>query len=116
VWGAPGGPVYTVGLDALILRFDGEWRRVTNEGARELPNAFFFDIAGTSSDDLTVVGWRGVIARHLGGQWYVEPSGTDVDLRAVWIDPVTETAFAVGASGTMLRRDPPPEPDAGPAD
>ncbi|MCK6546009.1 hypothetical protein L6R52_09080 [Myxococcota bacterium] len=115
VFGFPGGPVYTVGLDSLILRWTGEWRRVTDDGARELPNAFFFDVAGASPDDLTVVGWRGVIARYLNGTWTVEPSGTTVDLRALWIDPTTGTAFAVGASGTMLRRDPPPI-DAGVGD
>jgi hypothetical protein len=41
----------------------------------------------------------------------VEPTGTTEDLRAVWIDPTTEVAFAVGANGTVLRRD---IPDAGP--
>lgn len=116
VFGFPGSAVYTVGLDGLIMRWDGQWRRIVDEGARDLPRAFFFDIEGVHEDDLTVVGWRGVIARHKDGAWFVEPSGTEVNLRAIWIDPVTETAFAVGATGTMLRRDPPPPPDAGVTD
>src|SRR5262249_39573345 len=111
VWGPNGGTIYTVGLDALILRFqNGEGRRITNNRAARLPHQFCFDIDGTASDDITIVGWGGTAVRFLGGQWITEDTGTTKDLRAVWIDRTTLVAFAVGADGTVLRRDP---PDAG---
>jgi hypothetical protein len=113
IWGPNDSTIYAVGLDALILRFqNGEWRRITNNGADMLPHQFFFDVTGTAGDDITIVGWNGTIVRFLGGQWMTEVSNTTKDLRAVWIDPVTLVAFAVGADGTVVRRDPPPPPDA----
>lgn len=117
-WGVAGGPVFAVGLDGIILRFAGEWRRVTDDGARELPRAFYFDIDGLSTEDITVVGWRGVAVRRFGGGWAVEPTGTERDLRGVWVDRETGVAYAVGATGTILRRDVPvlEDLDAGVAD
>jgi hypothetical protein len=108
IWGESYGNVYAVGLEGLILNYQGEWRRVRNDGAEELPNVFLFGIDGIDSSDITVVGWRGTAVRYLGGMWSVEGTGVDVDLRNVWIDRATGVAYAVGASGTIIRRDPPP--------
>jgi hypothetical protein len=115
VWGSPGGgTVYTVGLNGLILRFQNDnWRRVRNNGADKLPAQFFFDIDGTSADDITIVGWGGTAVRFINGAWITEETGTKRDLRAVWIDRTTQVAFAVGADGTVLRRDPRPPDDGG---
>jgi hypothetical protein len=108
IWGENYGNVFAVGLEGLILNFQGDWRRVRDEGADELPAVFLFGIDGIDSSDITVVGWRGTAVRYRGGMWTVEPTGIDHDLRAVWIDPMTRGAWAVGASGTIIRRDPPP--------
>jgi hypothetical protein len=112
IWGQSYGNVYAVGLEGLILNYQGEWRRVRNDGADELPNAFLFGIDALDASDITIVGWRGTAVRYQGGAWFVEGTTTDRDLRSVWIDPVTEVAYAVGASGTVIRRDPPPPPEA----
>jgi hypothetical protein len=108
IWGAGNSNVFAVGLDALILHYTGEWRRIQNNGAGELPRVFFFGIDGIPGEEITIVGWRGVVARFDGSTWFAEPSGIEADLRDVWIDPVTKVAYAVGASGTVIRRDPPP--------
>lgn len=108
IWGTGNNNVYAVGLDSLIMRFDGNWRPVRNQGADELPRVFLFGIDGLAGDDITIVGWRGVAIRFDGEAWLAEPTGVEADLRDVWIDPVTEVAYAVGASGTIIRRDPPP--------
>lgn len=111
LWGTGNNNVYAVGLDGLILRYNNGWRIVRNDGAEELPAIFFFGISGINNDDITVAGWRGVVARRLGGAWFVEQTDIEEDLRGVWVDPETQIAFAVGASGTIIRRDPPPPPD-----
>ena len=110
IWGTANDNVYVVGLDSLILRFNGQWRRVQGEGADALPRAFLFGIWGRGGDDITLVGWRGVAIRRLDGAWRAEDTGVDTDLRGVWVDELTGVAYAVGATGTVLRRDPPPEP------
>ena len=105
VWGTGNNNVYAVGLDGLILRFrQGQWRRVTDDGADELPSAFLFGIDGRAGNDITIVGWQGTVV-HFDGQWRLEPSDSDVDLRDVWVATSTDAAYAVGAAGTVLRRD-----------
>lgn len=111
LWGTGNNNVYAVGLEGLILRFSGEWRVIRNNGADELPKAFLFGIDGAAGDDITIVGWRGVVARFLDGQWTEEDSMVETDLRDVWVDQETGVAYAVGASGTVIRRDPPPPPE-----
>ncbi|MBK8014456.1 MAG: hypothetical protein IPK13_24290 [Deltaproteobacteria bacterium] len=117
IWGTQAQNVYTVGLESLILRYNGSWNRVRNNGADTLPTAFLFGVSGVNGNDITVVGWRGTVFRFKDGAWRQEWVPTDQDLRAVWVDPVSEVAYAVGATGTIIRRDPPPPPepiDAGP--
>lgn len=105
IWGTGDDNVYVVGLDALILRFSGGWQRIRNNGADELPRVFFLGIDGTSRNDVTVAGWQGVIARLSSGRWGVERTDVDVDLRDVWVARDRDLAFAVGAAGTVLRRE-----------
>ncbi len=108
LWGPATNDVFAVGLGTLILRYGGQWRRIRNDGADELPNTFLFGVSGTAGDDVTVVGWKGIVARYDGTAWFVEETGVESDLRGVWVDPVTEVAYAVGARGLIIRRDPPP--------
>ena len=109
IWGTGDNDVYVVGLSALIMRFSGTWRRVQDDGADALPRVFFFGIDGVGQNDVTVAGWQGVIARFVGGRWMVERTDVDTDLRGVWLARDRELGFAVGASGTVLRREPPAE-------
>ncbi|NJK89637.1 MAG: hypothetical protein HC923_09675 [Myxococcales bacterium] len=122
VWGTGNTNVYGVGLDSIILRYTDQWRRVTNNGADELPTTFLFGIHGRGGNDFLVVGWRGV-ALHFDGRWRAEVTTVDSDLRSVWMapkflafpeepdSPEVDIAFAVGTSGTILRRQLPlPEP------
>lgn len=108
VFGFAHDHVYAVGLDGLILRYTNQWRRVVSDGADRLPRTFLFGVAGRGPDELTVVGWRGVAAHFDGESWARQGTGTDRDLRAIWVDPETGAAFAVGAGGLVLRRAPPP--------
>jgi len=116
VWGTANDNVYTVGLDSLILRFTNQWRRIRDNGAEDVPTTFLFGIHGRRGNDFMVVGWRG-IALHFDGRWNVENTFADADLRSVWMaprvpafpeDPASpdlDVAFAVGTSGTVLRRE-----------
>jgi hypothetical protein len=111
LWGVASNDVFAVGLDSLIMRFNGGWRRVRNDGADELPRRFLFGISGLNGSDITIVGWDGLIVRYLDGAWFQEVTLEERDFRSVWVDPVSEVAFAVGASGMIMRRDPPPPPE-----
>jgi hypothetical protein len=105
VWGPNPNNVFAVGLDSLILRFDGgTWAVVRNRGADELPVEFIQDIDGRNGNNLMIVGWRGFVARF-DGRWRVEEVPTDRDLRGVWMADDANVAFVVGADGTVLRRD-----------
>lgn len=110
VWGTGNSNVYAVGLDSLIMRFSGQWRRVQNNGADTLPRTFLFGVSGQSEADITAVGWKGIAVRLVDGAWISESTGVQNDLRSVWVDPETGVAFAVGSTGRVIRRTPPPEP------
>lgn len=100
VWGVSRNEVYCVGLDGLILRLGGRWRR----DASDLPRTFMFGVWGRNDDDVTAVGWSGTVARRVGGTWMLETVERSVDLRDVWVDAPTGFAVAVGARGTILTR------------
>jgi len=116
VWGTGNDNVYAVGLDSIILRYSNQWRRVRDDGADEVPTTFLFGIHGRRRNDFLVVGWRGV-ALHFDGRWRVEQTFIDADLRGVWMAPKVpafpedpespdlDISFAVGTSGTVLRRE-----------
>ncbi len=119
VWGTGNENVYSVGLDSIILRFTNQWRRVQNQDADEVPTTFLFGIHGRRGRDFLVVGWQG-IALHYDGRWRAEDTRVTTDLRGVWMAPLfpadpedpesrlVDRSFAVGASGTVLRREVPP--------
>lgn len=100
VWGVSRNEVYCVGLDGLVLRLAGRWRR----DAAELPRTFLFGVWGRDGADVTAVGWSGTIARRARGEWSQETVERAVDLRDVWVDAPTGFAVAVGARGTILTR------------
>lgn len=109
IWGTANDNVYVVGLDSLILRYSGQWRRVVNNGASDVPRTFLFGVWGRNSEDITLVGWSGVAIRRLDGAWIAEDTTVKSDLRGVWVDAETGLTFAVGSAGTVLRREEPPE-------
>lgn len=83
---------------------------LTGVGSPE-PNVF--DVWGTGTDQVFLVGERGLVMRGDGQTWTVEPTPTTADLRGVWgfeapdplggPDPILEV-YAVGTGGTVLRR------------
>lgn len=76
------------------------------------PEPNFFDVWGTSTREVYLVGERGTVVRGDGQGWVVEPTPTTADLRGVWgytiPDPAggpdTVEVYAVGSGGTVLRR------------
>ncbi len=105
VWGASNNNVYSVGVSGLIMRFTDQWRRVTNNQAADLPAVVLYAVSGLGGGDISIVGEGGTAVRFSDGSWAVESTDTDVDLRDIWVDTSTDTAYAVGASGTILIRD-----------
>jgi hypothetical protein len=118
VWGTANDDVYAVGLDTLVLRYTNQWR--VDGDLDDAPTTFLFGIHGRGRNDFLVVGWRGVALRN-DGEWRVEQTYTDADLRGVWMAPRVpafppedepdlpvlqlDRSFAVGTSGTILRRE-----------
>lgn len=76
------------------------------------PEPNFFDVWGTSTLEVYLVGERGTIVRGDGQSWTVEPTPTTADLRGVWGFTTPDPAggpdlvevYAVGSGGTVLRR------------
>ena len=60
------------------------------------------DVWGRTRDDVFAVGERGAILHFDGTAWHAERSGTEDDLAAV--AGTADQVFAVGAGGTILRR------------
>ncbi|MGF1511749.1 MAG: hypothetical protein ACFB9M_19815 [Myxococcota bacterium] len=121
IWGTGNNNIFAVGLQSTILELQGsEWRRITNRGADDIPVTFLFGIHGRGGNDVYIVGWQGVAVRFNGGRYEVEDTTVEADLRDVWTAPIErvqltedfaydrDVVFAVGANGTILRREPPP--------
>ena len=69
--------------DASITYFDGV--NFSNDCSFiEQINGSINKIWGTSSNDLYVVGYNGMLARYDGAQWYRLESGTDLPINDIW--------------------------------
>ncbi len=76
------------------------------------PEPNFFDVWGTSTREVFLVGERGTIVRGDGQSWTIEPTPTTADLRGVWGHMVPDPTggpdlvevYAVGSGGTVLKR------------
>jgi len=100
LWGvsaAASGDYLAVGGQGSILRYDGRrWRRMMGGG--ELPLA----IAGSSVEDMHVVGLNGLALRGPKGGWTRVETGVSIALEAVWAASPS-LALAVGEAGAALR-------------
>ena len=70
--------------------------------AVDAPDANFFAVSGSSPTNVVMVGSGGAIARWNGQKLTVESSGTDKDLRGVFV-AADDVAWAVGEQGTVVR-------------
>ncbi len=98
VWSS-GSEVFSASNRALLQLRNGKWR--------ELPlntDIAFFDIGGSSNDNVFVVGENGIIVSYLGGDSATVEQHGSANLYGVWVSPSTD-AYAVGASGTVLHYD-----------
>jgi hypothetical protein len=101
LWGvaaAPGDRTYfAVGGEGTILRHDGRrWRRMMGGG--ELP----LGIAGSSVEDMHVVGRGGLALRGPKGGWMQVETGVTAVLEGIWAASPS-LALAVGERGAALR-------------
>ncbi|MFW2387671.1 MAG: hypothetical protein ACN4G0_05010 [Polyangiales bacterium] len=91
---------YAAGGGGEMFVYDGEnWARMTSN-----TSTTFFDITGTSEDDVFAVGYNGVIVHFNGAAWGGMISGTDAHLRGVWA-AAPDDVYAVGYEGTILHYD-----------
>ena len=91
---------YAVGTGGDILVHDGEhWGKMASN-----TTTTFFDVFGTSEDDVFAVGYDGVIMHFNGAAWGGMVSGTDAALRGVWAAG-PDDVYAVGYEGTILHYD-----------
>ncbi len=91
---------YAAGVEGEMFVYDGQnWARMTSN-----TTATFFDITGTSEDDVFAVGRDGVIVHFNGSAWGGMFSGTDAHLRGVWA-AAPDDVYAVGDEGTILHYD-----------
>ena len=108
-WGVPGGEVFLVGDQDYAggppMAFQGTVGAWTSLLTPTLPDVDLLDVAGTTADDVVMVGTGGTILRRSGTSDLVQDvSGTSETLRSVWVDASGE-AFAVGDNGTILHWD-----------
>src|SRR5262249_39314461 len=104
LWGTNANNVYAVGDSAMIVHYTGTNFALMSSAAPL--STRFYGVWGASSD-VWVVGSSSYILHSTGGTWSFERQpaemGVNEDLNAVWASSGTD-AYAVGASGTILRR------------
>ena len=94
----PGHEVISVGEHGMMRRFDGtKWAAWPEDRVLE----HLYSIWGFASDDLHVVGDRGVILHGNGKTWTRVQSPTTKALRSVW-GAGSGDMWAVGDAGTIL--------------
>jgi photosystem II stability/assembly factor-like uncharacterized protein len=99
VWGETSDNAFAVGQSGTILHYNGmDWVQMTSPATHDL-----YDIASTSTD-VFAVGRQGIILKFQGDEWEIlrQPTDDQQDLLAVWGDPDSDTAYAVGRFGVVL--------------
>lgn len=100
LWGDASDNAYAVGQSGTILHYNGmEWTQITPPATTHL-----YDIGSTASN-IFAVGSAGIILRYQNDEWHIErkPMDDQKDLYAIWGDPNSDTAYAVGQSGVVLQ-------------
>jgi photosystem II stability/assembly factor-like uncharacterized protein len=101
IWGTNNHDIYAVGVAGTVLHYDGtKWTSLASGITDNLRG-----ISGRGSE-IIAVGDRGTILRSTDGVHLVaETSGTQQNLRAVWLSPSGDD-YSVGEAGTLLHRSP----------
>jgi len=100
VWGDALDNTFAVGQSGTILHYNGiEWIQMPGPALNDL-----YDIASSASE-IYAVGSEGIILRYHGAGWSLlrKPSDTQKDLVAIWGDPNSDIAYAVGRFGVVLK-------------
>jgi hypothetical protein len=100
VWGSSATDVFAVGIDGVILHYDGSSWSAMDSGT----DAPLAGVWGSSSSDVFAVGGSGTILHYNGNGWGDMSTGTNSFLHGIWgISP--SNIFVVGDSGTILHYD-----------
>jgi hypothetical protein len=97
VYGFASDDVFAVGVDGVILHWDGSVWTLQESGVSEDLNAVW----GSSSTNVFAVGKLGLIVHWDGVVWSIMPSGILEQLHGVW-GAAANNVFAVGNNGTIL--------------
>ncbi len=112
IWGLSEDKIFAVGWMGALLHYDGsQWSSLrggvidprTKRFAACEENTPLFAIDGNRQGQAWAVGDDGVILHFDGQNWQREPSGTEINLRAVLCAPDNKV-YAAGAEGTVLMR------------
>ena len=112
IWGLTEDNIFAVGWMGSLLHYDGkQWTSLrggvidqrTERFAANEENTPLFAIDGNALGQAWAVGDDGVILHFDGQNWQREPSGTEINLRAVLCAPDNKV-YAAGAEGTVLMR------------
>jgi hypothetical protein len=80
VWGSSETNIWAVGMDGLILYYDGSaWAQLVSPFPQNL-----YDIFGTSARDIVAVGEDGAAIRYGDSGWRAETTGAAGELMGVW--------------------------------
>jgi hypothetical protein len=97
VHGRAPNDVWAVGVNGVILHFDGRrWSTSAWEGPGVLQDVWSF-----APDDVWAVGWEGLALHYNGTVWLSYPSGTDAYLVAL-AGLSSDSLWAVADRGTIL--------------
>lgn len=98
VWGSSLESIHIAGLSGTVIKFGGQYFDKQFSGLRNDLHA----VDGKRGGPVFAVGSNGVVLRYNGTSWDIDPTETDVTLRAVAI--AENYAFAVGSGGSLYRR------------
>ncbi|RME70944.1 MAG: hypothetical protein D6784_15885 [Chloroflexi bacterium] len=108
VWGSRANDVFAVGDNGTILHYDGSSWSAMNSG---FPDYDFFDIWGTSSRDVFVVGWGwnggfydSIVLHYDGSSWSKVLSYPMDEFLSIWGRSATDVFVGVDI-GAILHYD-----------
>ena len=101
VWGSSSSDAFVVGLDGVVLHYDGKvWSEMESGTTEPLHGVW-----GSSPADVFAVGESGTILHYNGADWSpMKNPGVSTDLFAVWGSSQSDI-YAVGELGTALHYD-----------
>lgn len=109
VWGTGAGPVFVVGQQGTVVRFDGSSWTVQDTGTFE----HLWSVWGLSETQVFAAGTNGTTLFFDGSSWQRLESGSSRNLYGLW-GPDVQHVFVSGAWSTFLRFDNDPAPSSTP--